>query len=352
MLDFKIENTDVWESLTSSTLPVVIYGTGNGADKVLDELERLCFSPSAIFASDGFVRNRQFRGYPVLSYNQIKEIYGDFTVAVSFASSLENVIENIKKISAEHTTLVPCVPVYGTKILNKEFIREFKNELNEAYNLMADDESKRVFAGAVNFQLSGKLDYLWNITSSREDAFDKILRLGQDECYVDLGAYKGDTVDEFLFFSKGKYNHITALEPNLKVYRKLCENCRQLNNTALINGAIWNKKTEMLFDNKAGRGAHTSEGNSMVECYTIDEICADVTPTYIKMDVEGAEYEALLGGADTIKKYKPKLNIAAYHRCEDIFKLPLLIKSLNPDYKIYLRKHPYIPCWDMNLYCR
>ncbi len=68
------------------------------------------------------------------------------------------------------------------------------------------------------------------------------------------------------------------------------------------------------------------------------------------MDVEGSEYEAILGGINTIKKYKPKLMISLYHRNEDIFKIPLLIKELNPNYKLFIRHQLYIPAWETNLY--
>jgi hypothetical protein len=69
------------------------------------------------------------------------------------------------------------------------------------------------------------------------------------------------------------------------------------------------------------------------------------------MDVEGAEFEAISGAAKTIAVQKPKLNIALYHRSADIFRLPLLINEINPSYQFHIRRHPYIPCWDMNLYC-
>jgi len=72
--------------------------------------------------------------------------------------------------------------------------------------------------------------------------------------------------------------------------------------------------------------------------------------TLIKYDVEGAEYEALLGTKEIIKKYSPKLIVSLYHRTEDFFKLILLIHNLNPNYNFYVRKHKYIPCWDLNLY--
>lgn len=72
--------------------------------------------------------------------------------------------------------------------------------------------------------------------------------------------------------------------------------------------------------------------------------------TYLKMDVEGAEREAIAGAEKTIRQYAPKLNIAAYHRSEDFFQLLLLIHALQPSYRLYLRHHPYVPAWDTNLY--
>ena len=73
--------------------------------------------------------------------------------------------------------------------------------------------------------------------------------------------------------------------------------------------------------------------------------------SFIKMDIEGAEKKALDGAKETIKKYKPKLYVCAYHRNEDFFALPEKILSLNPDYNIFLRHHPYIPAWETNFYC-
>ena len=72
--------------------------------------------------------------------------------------------------------------------------------------------------------------------------------------------------------------------------------------------------------------------------------------TLIKMDVEGAELQALRGAKQTLQKYKPKLLVACYHREEDLFRLPLLIKDLNPEYQLYFRKHPYIPAWEINIF--
>ena len=84
-----------------------------------------------------------------------------------------------------------------------------------------------------------------------------------------------------------------------------------------------------------------------VDCVLQGDPC-----TLLKMDVEGAEREALAGAAQTIARWKPRLNIACYHRNEDLFALPLQVHALCPDYALYLRHHPYVPAWDVNLYAR
>ena len=107
----------------------------------------------------------------------------------------------------------------------------------------------------------------------------------------------------------------------------------------------------MEFSGKAGRQSAISSGGKEIESVTVDSLFDSKEVTYIKMDVEGAESAALKGAENTLKCQKPKLNIALYHRSEDIFALPLQIAAINPDYEFHIRRHPYIPCWDMNLYC-
>ena len=86
-------------------------------------------------------------------------------------------------------------------------------------------------------------------------------------------------------------------------------------------------------------GSTIGSGTDVVEVAPLDELLADHPPTYIKMDVEGAERDALLGGAKTISKNAPVLAICLYHRPEDVWDLPLLIRSLRPDYRLYVRRH-------------
>lgn len=345
MLEFIKKKESSWERIKSSKLPVVIYGMGNGADKVIDEFLRLGIEIKGVTASDAFVRGQSFRGFKV---KKLSDFNGDFIIAVAFASSIPDVMKHIYSLSNDYKVLVPVVPVFGDNIFNKDFINNNISELEKAYSFI-EDESKHIFAGCLDFMFSGRLDVLKSVTSEKYEAFKGILKLNENEDYLDLGAYRGDTVDELLHYTNGSYNSITALEPDEKTFKKLCAHNEGLKNCESINKAIFSKTGEILFDSAAGRQSSVSDKGKLIETVSIDDLNKPFS--YIKMDVEGAEYEALSGGENTLKMYKPKLNIALYHRSEDIFRLPLLIKAINPDYKLYIRKHPYIPCWDMNLYC-
>ncbi len=351
MLD-SIKNTmSVWERLKTCGKPVVLYGMGDGADKVLAAFEKYGITASAVMASDGFVRGQSFHGFRVKKLGEIEREYGDFVIALCFASQLPDVMAHIKEVAQKHTTLVPGVPVFGGVMFDGEFIKKYREGINSAYSLFEDGLSRRVYENVLRFYYTGEIELLDEITTGKDEAFKNILKLGQNELYVDLGAYNGDTIDEFLRYSGGSYRKIVAFEPNGKNFKKLSEHCLDMKNTELWQLGSYSHNTILTFNNKAGRNSAIADSGVQTRVAAVDTILCGAAATYIKADVEGADFETLTGAKNTLKNFKPKLNFSAYHRFEDIFRLPLLIKKLNPEYKIYLRHHPYIPAWDTNLYC-
>lgn len=347
MLDFKLKNKSSWEKIKESGKPVVIYGMGNGADKVIDEFNRLEIPILGVTASDDFVRGQIFRGFTV---KKLSEFGGDFIIAVAFATCIPDVMNHIYSLCDRYRVIVPCVPVFGDEIFNREFVERNADKINAAYRLF-EDESKRIFAGCVNFMFGGELETLKEITTEKEEVFNNILKLNSDESYLDLGAYRGDTVEEFLHYCGGEYESITALEPDRRTFKKLCAYLENIPRSTAYQKAIYSESKTIFFSSKAGRQSTISQKGEEIETTTIDELCKDKNITYIKMDVEGAENEALEGAKATLENQKPKLNIALYHKSSDLFELPLKIAGINPKYKFHIRRHPYIPCWDMNLYC-
>lgn len=336
-----------WETLKECDEPIAVYGTGDGADKVFHEFERLGIVPKYVVASDGFARERTFHGYKVMPISELEKTEKKFTVALAFASGRPEVIENIKNLSQRCAVLMPSVPVYGNEIFNKEFLLDNLSEINSAYEKLADEASKEVFKSVIEFQITGNLNLLFSCETEKDEALS-LLGLNKHEDYLDLGAYRGDTVQELNKFCGG-YNSITAVEPDKRSYNKLCAALENMQNTASVNAAVSGKCGVIRFGGNKGRGGSVAKDGEEIKCVTVDSLGRNFT--YIKADVEGEEAEMLRGAENALKR-RPKLNIAAYHRSRDIFALVNEIKRINSDYEIYIRHHRHISLWDTNLYCK
>ena len=341
-----LKHTSVWEKLKHENRPIILYGTGNGADTVLDIFESLNIKASAVCASDGFVRKRIFRGFEVISISDAKEKFENPLFCLSFASSIPEVMENIKALNP----LVPVVPVFGKDFVDRDFIIGNCEKIDYAYSLLADEKSKEVFENILTFEFTGELHYLLRTETTREEALCQLLKLSDKEHYADLGAYRGDTLEELIDLCRG-FEKAYAFEPDKKTFIKLKENTKDMKNLSLFPYALWSENTTLNFSGGGGRQSALSEEGYEVEAVALDSILKGKKLTYIKADVEGAEKEALEGMSRILKEQKPKLCISAYHRSADIFELILQIHIINPEYKISLRHHPYIPAWDTNLYC-
>ena len=351
------EKIYLWDYIKKISVfkPVILYGMGSGADKILNLCAEKNIKISGVFASDEFVRGHYFRGFKVKKLCEIETEYEDFCILTAFATKENEVIDRIYKLSEKYELYAPNFPVFGVQYPDNDFFNENIGEIKKAYLMLADEISKRTYINAINFMFSGKLKYLKNIETKKSAALD-LLDLQDGLHYIDVGAYNGDTILELINYSNN-IKKITAFEPDKKNYEKLQKNVKNFQNCELYNIGAWSEENTLYFDSKSGKNSNFNAINPQKQ----KEICVNSldnilnqtdlnSETLIKYDVEGSEYEALTGTKEIIKRYSPKLIVSLYHKNEDIFKLPLLIHSINPDYNFYIRKHKYIPCWDLNLY--
>ena len=346
----KIIEKNVWDVLGETALPIILYGMGNGADMVIAELEKRGLEFADIFAGDEFVRGQLFHGKRVKKYAEICEEYGDFFIVMCFAVHDDETIEKILKMSKAHPFVAPNVPIVDDGIFTREFIEEHDTEFDAAYALLADDESRENYVNILKFKVSGKIEYLFRTEKDKGFIYENIFHLGSDEIFVDLGAYDGDTVREFADFTNGKYRKIFALEADSKNYRKLIKNTEGMPEVYACNLAAWDKKETLLFEKKKGRNSKISTvGTAEVQAADVDSLINEKI-TVLKMDVEGSEEKAIAGARETIKKYRPKMYVCAYHRNSDMYSIPLLINSICEDYKFYFYHQRYIPAWESNFY--
>ena len=380
MLPFINEENTLWEYLKTAGKPVVLYGTGDGADKVLARLAETGVPVSGIFASDEFVRGQQFHGFTVQAYSELLALREKVIVLIAFASELPDVLERFYKLASVHETYAPHVPVFsGEETVTAAWIKKYERELQTVYERLADAVSRETFASVLNYKLSGRLSYLQACTTNRADDLKTLFSFGGEETYLDLGAYNGDTVQEFLQLTRGRYKKIVALEPDKKNFKKLTDFVRQneLKHITCLQAGVWNDCGSLELTGNGGRQSTFWEADrsgfatqplsqtcsmkkkikkQQVTVVSVDAVLGNDRADYMKFDVEGVEKEALEGAAGHLvpdgNGTLPKLLVAAYHHDEDLFALPLLLWKLQPEYKIYLRKHPYVPAWEINIFAK
>ncbi|MEG1620818.1 MAG: FkbM family methyltransferase [Oscillospiraceae bacterium] len=351
MLNFVNETTSLWDYLKSQRKPIVIYGMGDGAIKIMNVCESKGIKIAEIFASNDYVRGHSFLGYEVKTLAKIEEEYSDFIILLAFATFEDSLLNKIYSIAEKHELYAPDVPVFGDGLFTYEYFIAHQNEFNEVYENLADDFSKKAYSQIINFKISGKIEYLKSISTTRFEDYSQLLPLFDGMTYVDLGAYDGDTIQEILSHDI-KPDLMIAFEPDVKNFRKLKNNTDSIENIELYNIGSFSHNAILHFNNKAGRNSALGEDGKIVDVQvdSVDNILCGRKADYIKMDVEGAELETLKGCLETIKSFKTALGVAAYHRNEDLFVLPKLILESNPNYKLYIRHNHYIPAWETIIY--
>lgn len=338
-----MQEENLWIKLQNATKPVVLYGMGNGADKILALCEKYGVKVSGVFASDGFARHNEYHGFTVLSYSEMKQKFGEMIVLVSFGTQRPEVISLIAQVASEQELYCPDTPVIGEGEFEC-FYSDHREEFDCMRERLADEQSKLVWDSMIAYRLSGKIEYLKQAETPVEESYVNILKLTDHEDYLDLGAYTGDTVKEFLNYVNS-YSSITAVEPDRKTFQKLTQNAPF---ARCIQAAVSSHDGEVLFQAAAGRQSSIGKNGTPIPAISIDGLHSSFS--YVKMDVEGAECAAIEGGQETIALCKPKMLIAAYHRTEDYLEIPRKVLNINPDYRVYMRHHPYIPAWDTNFY--
>lgn len=225
----------------------------------------------------------------------------------------------------------------------KQFFSGHIQELKAAYDSLEDDRSRNVFENILKFRVTYAEKFLnagRGTDNPKNQYFVPELQLSNHEIIVDCGAFTGDTVRSF--YKKFPGCKIIALEPEKNNFEML-QNLK-FDGLKPIQCGAWSEDTTISFsDNGGGTGSGTVDpsGVAKIEVRALDNLSECQSATYIKMDIEGSELEALRGAKKIIQEKKPKLAICIYHKPQDFYEIPLYIKELNPDYKLFVHHHSF-----------
>lgn len=224
---------------------------------------------------------------------------------------------------------------------------------NEIRSCFSDKESLEYFDVMYKTVMAGKLLHDIKRIYCSEDIYflDRLNSLLKNATFIDCGAFKGDTLIQFI--SKyPDYKSVYCFEADRTNYNALQECVHTIGKSGIVceNYALWDCET-MIGMQGSGVNAKTSETDAnMIPTMTIDKYFSDIKVDYIKMDIEGAELNALKGGMEVIKRDRPALAICIYHTMEDRLEIPAMLISVLENYDFFIRHHGYTYC-DSVLYC-
>ena len=288
-------------------------------------------------------------GIKIVNKNEIKKLYGKDIQIVATSLLYLEILTDLKKLGFNRI----FEQMYFSTLYSKDFdvliwkndiklIINNKKQINLAFDYLSDDKSRRIFFNIIKYRLLLNKNSFKNIKDFESEYFDKkIIHLGDSEVFLDGGAYDGDTTKLIIKESKNRFKNIFAFEPDSKNYKKINNYIKLLKDPRIkiFRLGLGDKNNIFSFTNEGNLQSKVVEyGETQIKIVPIDKFINEHI-TYIKLDIEGFEKKALIGAKKTIKKYKPKLVICSYHNLNDIWELPMLIKKLRPDYKIFLRHY-------------
>jgi FkbM family methyltransferase len=235
--------------------------------------------------------------------------------------------------------LLPCL----LNDLPNKLYREGDLVLTAA-GIWADSESQAIYEGNIRLRALGELDGIPGRPVENTYLPTDLISFSDADCFVDCGATAGEMAQDLIRKRGELFSLFCAIEadnisfPRLKAYRESLSDSLKAK-MRLYDCAVGASIGTVRFAHSGQTGSRISDEGFPVSCYPIDELFAETPLTFIKMDVEGAEYDALRGAATVIQRDLPILAICVYHTQNDIWRIPLLVREMLPHHKLFLRAY-------------
>jgi FkbM family methyltransferase len=337
---------------------LVLFGAGPLGKGVLAGLRKAGIEPGAFSDNNRDLWYQQVMGLTVLPPTEAAQLHGTtacFVVTIYQGSAVRRQLESLGC-----QRVVPCAPLLwkhadvfipqcGLELPHR--LREQGRSIRQCYATLGDEVSKR----ELREQLLWRYWLDFSVLSSPLEASDTyfptdLLSPVPDEVFVDCGSFDGDSIRSFNRHWGGQFRHVFAFEPdpvNRGALAANVEAMKILDRVTVMPYAVGNTngRVSFTFTNSASSHLTTRNQGSAIECRRLNDIEWPLIPTYIKMDIESAEPEALAGAAELLGRHQPILAICTYHRSEHLWQIPNLIRSISPEYQLFLRRYAE-ECWE------
>jgi FkbM family methyltransferase len=260
--------------------------------------------------------------------------------SVSHHCNIAQAIRNLNRFSVHDCTAYAI----DDKKVGGDYILKESERINQVFSLLGDPESKSVYFNMLSARIFGHLNsiQLSKFNIYYHPAFNNFENI--DGIVIDGGSYDGE--DSYKFSNCiHDNNQVHGFEFDKSNYDRFLTDTKGNCKVRFFNQGLWSKSSKAK---SAGTGIATRvkeanespEETGLVDLVALDQIYYQKQRVgFIKLDVEGAEWEALNGAKKIIESDKPYLAVSIYHRPNDLWELPLLIKSFNSNYRFFLGQH-------------
>ncbi|MHB9941062.1 hypothetical protein CF065_05390 [Clostridium sporogenes] len=322
---------------------IILFGAGTVGIENLRIIKKLSKARVVFCDNSPKKQGTTIEGITVINFNELITNYKSSYIIITSISYYDEILEQLEKFGLEKN----LIDAFDNLLVNYEYkdyynlIKENESKFSEIYSLLSDDYSKKLFINRLNYCITGNPKYLIPLKSKEQQYFEhKIISLTEDEIFIDGGGYTGDTVEEFLKQTNRKFNKVYSFEPEESKHKEFINKFSNFKNIELVPYGLWSRKNILHFNlEDSGASCISDIGDIEIPVISIDELLNGERVTFIKMDIEGAELEALQGAKNTIQRFLPKLAICIYHKPKDIIEIPLYIKKIAPRYNLYLRHY-------------
>jgi FkbM family methyltransferase len=339
----------------------VLFGAGHLGQIAVEGLRRCGIEPVAFVDNNHNKWNSIINGIPVYSPTDAIAKFKDNSIFVITVFTSDPVWRQLDNANLEIISFAELTWWYQKEFIpyycieNPRNIHSHKSEILSAVSIWADEKSTDEFIRQVIWHATLDRSVLPVHRPQSEIYFDKeIISEFPQEILVDCGAYTGDTIAEFIQNRPSSFKKIYAIEPDPGNFSVLVNKLKSYpeeisDKISPCNFALGNKHEMVSFSASGDVRATITTSEMTIECVRLDDLLKHDNPSFIKMDIEGGEVDALRGAEELIRRSKPVLAICLYHNQNHIWEIPNLIHTIAPDYNLYFRRYSD-ECWESVCY--
>ena len=337
---------NVITELHQENLPLILWGAGDVASEVKTYLAKNEIFPVAIWVDEP--EAKFFENLPIMTLEEIKTKYDKFNVILGHSHyNLGDLWLKKEPCICRMFYLVSVA--YGQHDpIPYEFVKQNIHSYFTSFQMLEDDQSQKAMVAYLNSRMNNNIRYVQECIEYEQNYFQNdIFQIKQDEQYVDIGAFDGDTIKQFLEQNNRKYDSIYAFEPEEKNFRKLQEYVKMnhIKHISLYDIGTWKEKTTLNFRVNENEGSSISSKMEGVKISvdTLDHMLNGMPVSLIKINFYYGVLETLMGAREILKQQKPKLAIVVGFDAQALITIPQYLKNNFPEYKLFLRYNRCMP---------